>query len=90
MTALPAPPRFRGLGLVNYAALLLTMALILSSVAATAPALDRLSRGFSRLFAPSGMLMQMFPSWHPGEPCRSAISSSHRWGCSMASGCFRG
>ena len=61
MTTLPVPPRFRVVGLVNYAVVLLTLGLVVSSLAATAPALGRLSYGVARLFAPSGMLMQMVP-----------------------------
>jgi len=51
MTALPLPPppRFRPLGIVNYAVLLLVLALVLSSLAQTAPALGKLSRGVARL-----------------------------------------
>ncbi len=60
-SALSAPPRFRHLGLPGYVALLLGLALVVSSLAATAPSLDKLGRGIARLFAPSGMLMQMFP-----------------------------
>jgi phosphonate transport system permease protein len=55
------PPRYRHRGLVEYAALLLVAALVLSSLAATAPRFDALGRGVARLFAPSGLLMQMFP-----------------------------
>ena len=61
MTTLPVPPRFRVVGLVNCAVVLLTLGLVVSSLAATAPALGRLSYGVARLFAPSGMLMQMVP-----------------------------
>jgi len=57
----PPPPRFRQMGLVNYAALLLVLGLVASSLIATAPALDKLSRGVGRLFAPSGLLTNMFP-----------------------------
>ena len=62
MTDLPAPPpRFSHRSLPEYAAILLVLTLVVSSIAATAPALDKLSRSVARLFAPSGMLMQMFP-----------------------------
>ena len=37
------------------------LALVASSLAATAPAADKLVRGVARLFAPSGLLTQMFP-----------------------------
>lgn len=60
-TSLPAPPRLRPLGLVGYAAFLGVAALVVSSLATTAPALDKLARGVARLFAPSGLLTQMFP-----------------------------
>lgn len=61
MTALAPPVRMRRLGLLNYAALVLVLALVVSSLAATAPAPDRLAHGVSRLFAPSGLITQMFP-----------------------------
>ena len=61
MTTLPVPPRFRAVSLVNYAVVLLTLGWVVSSLAATAPALGRLSYGVARLFASSGMLMQMVP-----------------------------
>ncbi len=56
-----APGRFQHRNLIEYAAILLVLALIVTSVAATAPAVDKLGRGIARLFAPSGMLMQMVP-----------------------------
>lgn len=59
--AAPPPPRFRHRSLAEYAALLAVLALVLSSLVATAPRLDALGRGVARLFAPSGLLMQMFP-----------------------------
>lgn len=61
MTDIAAPPRFRHRSLLEYAAVLLVGALVVSSVIATAPRLDALGRGIARLFAPSGLLMQMFP-----------------------------
>ena len=63
MTDIPlsAPPRFRHPGLAGYAALLAVGALVVSSLAATAPSLDRLAGGFVRLFSPSGLFTRMFP-----------------------------
>lgn len=61
MTAIPAPPRFQQRSLAEYVALLLALALVVSSLVVTAPNLGALGRGVSRLFAPSGLLMQMFP-----------------------------
>jgi phosphonate transport system permease protein len=61
MTALPAPPRFQQRSLAEYIAILLALALVVSSFAATAPNLGAIGRGVGRLFAPSGLLMQMFP-----------------------------
>ena len=61
MTALPAPPRFQHRSLAEYLGLLLVLALVLSSLAATAPSAQALGNGIARLFAPSGLLMQMFP-----------------------------
>ena len=55
------PPRFARRGPVEYAGLLVASLLILWSLAATAPSFGSLSRGVTRLFAPSGLLMQMFP-----------------------------
>jgi phosphonate transport system permease protein len=60
MTTL-APPRFQHRSLLEYAALIGVLALVISSVAATAPAPDRLANGMARLVAPSGLLTQMFP-----------------------------
>ena len=60
MTTL-APPRFQHRSLLEYAALIGVLALVVSSVAATAPAPDRLANGMARLVAPSGLLTQMFP-----------------------------
>ncbi|MFN0115127.1 MAG: phosphonate ABC transporter, permease protein PhnE [Paracoccaceae bacterium] len=59
--ASPAIPRFRHRPLGEYAAILVAIALVVSSLAATAPALDAIGRGVARLFAPSGLLMQMIP-----------------------------
>ncbi|MFM2354580.1 MAG: phosphonate transporter, permease protein PhnE, partial [Pseudomonadota bacterium] len=61
MTDLPVVPRFRHRSLPEYLAILAGLALVASSLMATAPALDRLGAGLARLVAPSGMLMQMFP-----------------------------
>jgi phosphonate transport system permease protein len=62
VTDLPAPPRrFRHRSLPEYVGILLVLALVVSSLAAMAPALDKLARGVARLFALSGMLVQMFP-----------------------------
>lgn len=61
MTAVPVPPRFQQRSLAEYVALLLALALVVSSFVATAPNLGALGRGISRLFAPSGLLMMMFP-----------------------------
>ena len=60
-TSLTAPPRFHQPGLLGYAALLAVGALVVSSLVSTAPAPDKLVHGIQRLFAPSGMLTQMFP-----------------------------
>ena len=56
-----APPRFQHRSLLEYAALIGVLALVISSVVATAPAPDRLANGMARLVAPSGLLTQMFP-----------------------------
>lgn len=56
-----ALPRFRHRSLPEYAGLLIVAALVLSSIAATAPQFDALGRGLTRLVAPSGLLAQMFP-----------------------------
>ena len=61
MTAIPAPPRFAHRPLGEYLALVLVLALVVTSIANTAPPLDTLQRGVARLFAPSGFLVQMFP-----------------------------
>ncbi|MDR0808770.1 MAG: phosphonate ABC transporter, permease protein PhnE [Gemmobacter sp.] len=60
MTAL-APARFQHRSLIEYAALLAVVALVLTSLAATAPAPGKMGSGIARLFAPSGLLTQMFP-----------------------------
>jgi len=59
--AIPAPPRFKHRSIAEYMGILLVLALVLTSVANTAPTLEKLQRGTARLFAPSGFLMQMFP-----------------------------
>jgi phosphonate transport system permease protein len=88
MTTAPlAPPRFRHLGLPAYVGLLLVLALVVSSLVATAPTLASLSRGITRLFAPSGLVMQMFPpdfsrivpiSWKLLETLQMAVA-----GCAL-------
>ncbi len=55
------PPRFQHRSLLEYAAILLIAALVVSSIIGTAPKVDALGRGLARLVAPSGLLMQMFP-----------------------------
>lgn len=86
-TIIAAPPRFRHRSLVEYAGLLLVLGLVLSSLVATAPAWSSLSRGIARLFAPSGLLMQMFPpdftrivpiSWKLLETLQMAVA-----GCAL-------
>ncbi|OYU19208.1 MAG: phosphonate ABC transporter, permease protein PhnE [Rhodobacteraceae bacterium PARR1] len=57
----PTPQRFRHRSIVEYLGLLVVAALVLSSIAATAPQMDALGRGLTRLVAPDGMLAQMFP-----------------------------
>ncbi|MCX7299921.1 MAG: phosphonate ABC transporter, permease protein PhnE [Rhodobacterales bacterium] len=90
MTAMPIPPppRFRPLRLLNYLVLLLVLGLIISSLAATAPPLDKVWRGVMRLFSPSGLFTQMFPpdfsrivpiSWKLLETLQMAVA-----------GCFLG
>jgi len=59
--AIPIPPRFQHRSLAEYVGIVVVLALVLTSVANTAPSLDKLQRGGARLFAPSGFLMQMFP-----------------------------
>ena len=54
-------PRFEHRSLGEYLGLIIVLALVLTSVASTAPQLDALGRGIERLFAPSGLLAQMFP-----------------------------
>ena len=56
-----APQRFRHRGWIEYAIVLAVLALVLSSLVATAPRFDAVGRGIARLVAPSGLLMQMFP-----------------------------
>ena len=85
MTAVPAPPRFRHRSLAEYAAILLVLALVVTSIISTAPSLDKLQRGVARLFAPSGFLMQMFPpdfsrveqiSWKLLETLQMAVAGA--------------
>ena len=59
--AIPAPPRFQHRSIAEYVAIIVVLALVLTSVMNTAPSLDKLQRGTARLCAPSGFLMQMFP-----------------------------
>ena len=59
--ASPAPPRFQHRSIAEYVAIIVVLALVLTSVMNTAPSWDKLQRGTARLFAPSGFLMQMFP-----------------------------
>lgn len=54
-------PRFRHRSLPEYLAILIVAALVVSSIAMTAPEAAALGRGIDRLFAPSGLLAQMFP-----------------------------
>ena len=61
MTDLPAPPRFQHRSVIEYAGIAAVILLVGSSLANTAPDLSSISRGVARLFAPSGLLMQMFP-----------------------------
>lgn len=56
-----APSRFQSRSVVEYAAFLAVLALVVTSLASTAPAADKLVSGVARLFAPSGMLTRMFP-----------------------------
>lgn len=78
-------PRFRQRGLIEYAALLAVLALVTSSIIATAPRFEALGRGIARLFAPSGLLMQMFPpdlsrvdhiAWKLWETLQMAIAGA--------------
>lgn len=55
------PPRFRHRSLTEYLGVLIVAALVISSVVSTAPELGAVGRGIERLFAPSGLLAQMFP-----------------------------
>jgi phosphonate transport system permease protein len=57
----PAPRRFRHRSVAEYLGLVIVAALVLSSIAATAPQMDALGRGLTRLVSPDGMLAQMFP-----------------------------
>lgn len=54
-------PRFRHRSLTEYLGLLIVAGLVISSVVSTAPEIGALGRGIERLFAPSGLLAQMFP-----------------------------
>ena len=55
------PPRFEHRSIGEYIGMVVVLALVVSSIAATAPQIDALGRGITRLFAPSGLLAQMFP-----------------------------
>lgn len=55
------PPRFAAIGPLGFAALLAVLALVISSLAATAPRFDKLAHGLARLVSPSGLLTQMVP-----------------------------
>jgi phosphonate transport system permease protein len=54
-------PRFQHRPMGEYLAILIVIALVVTSIGATAPALEDVGKGVSRLFAPSGLLVQMFP-----------------------------
>lgn len=54
-------PRFQHRSLAEYLGILIVAALVISSILATAPQVDAIGRGVQRLFAPSGLLAQMFP-----------------------------
>jgi phosphonate transport system permease protein len=55
------PPRFEHRSIGEYIGVVVVLALVISSIAATAPQVDALGRGITRLFSPSGLLAQMFP-----------------------------
>jgi len=83
--ASPAPPRFQHRSIAEYVAIIVVLALVLTSVMNTAPSLDKLQRGTARLFAPSGFLMQMFPpdfsrvehiTWKLVETLQMAVSGA--------------
>lgn len=83
--SLPAPPRFQHRSLAEYVGIIVVIALVVTSVVNTAPPLDTLQRGVSRLFAPSGFLMQMFPpdfsrvehiSWKLLETLQMAVAGA--------------
>jgi phosphonate transport system permease protein len=59
--AVPTPPRFQHRSIAEYAGIIIVIALVVTSLANTAPRVDSLQRGIARLFAPSGFFMQMFP-----------------------------
>lgn len=54
-------PRFQHRSVAEYLGILIVAALVISSILATAPQVDAIGRGVQRLFAPSGLLAQMFP-----------------------------
>lgn len=62
--ATPSPIAVPRVGLrspVEYVVWLLLLLIVIWSLQGTAPSFDGLAKGFSRLFAPSGMLAQMLP-----------------------------
>lgn len=54
-------PRFQRRSLPEWLGFIMVAALVISSIASTAPEMGALGRGIERLFAPSGLLAQMFP-----------------------------
>jgi phosphonate transport system permease protein len=54
-------PRFEAPGALSFMLMVLVLAFVVWSFNEAAPEWERLSKGASRLFAPSGMLRQMFP-----------------------------
>ncbi|MFO1171694.1 MAG: phosphonate ABC transporter, permease protein PhnE [Hyphomicrobiaceae bacterium] len=54
-------PRFEHRSGLEYIAWLLLLLVVVWSLQGTAPSLEGMSKGLARLFAPSGMLAQMFP-----------------------------
>lgn len=54
-------PRFAQRSALEWLGFVVVFGLVISSVASTAPELGALGRGIERLFAPSGLLSQMFP-----------------------------
>ena len=54
-------PRFQQRSLAEYLGFFIMAGLVISSITATAPDIGAVGRGIERLFAPSGLLAQMFP-----------------------------